>query len=177
MVAEERFDGGGVVDAMAIPRLPSGLIVGRFDPPHLGHSYMIDWAAARVDRLAVYVNSGVADAAPGELRAAWLSELHPQVAVVEVRHSLRTDWGDQELWQRWIDLFRRHWPYDEGPHAVFSSDPYVDGIAARLGAVPVVVDAERATVPISATMVRTAPAEHLERLAPPVREWVRRNWC
>lgn len=158
-------------------RHPTGLIVGRFDPPHLGHSFMIDWAAARVDRLAVYVNSGSADRAPGELRAQWLAELHPHVAVVEVRHSLRTDWGDEELWQRWIELFRGHWPYDEGPHAVFSSDPYVDGIAARLGAVPVVVDAERAAVPISATMIRSAPAEHLHRLAPAVREWVQRNWC
>lgn len=155
----------------------TGLIVGRFDPPHLGHSYMIDWAAGRVDRLAVYVNSGAADAAPGALRAGWLAELHPQVTVVEVRHALRTDWGDEELWLRWIELFRGHWPYDDGPHAVFSSDPYVDGIAARLGAVPVVVDPARATVPVSATMIRTSPSLHLDRLAPPVRRWVEQHWC
>ena len=27
---------------------PTGLIVGRFDPPHLGHSFMIDQATATV---------------------------------------------------------------------------------------------------------------------------------
>jgi hypothetical protein len=59
---------------------------------------------------------------------------------------------------------------------VFSSDPYVDGIADRLGARAVVVDAARETVPVSATMVRTEPAAHLHRLAPPVREWVQANW-
>ena len=36
---------------------PTGLIVGRFDPPHLGHSYMIESAAAQCERLVVFVNS------------------------------------------------------------------------------------------------------------------------
>lgn len=158
-------------------RFPTGLVVGRFDPPHRGHSFMIDWAAERVGSLVVYVNSGPADAAPGRLRAGWLDELHPHVSVVEVRHDLPTDFGDERLWERWMELFRRHWPLDDGPHAVFSSESYVDGIAGRFGAEPVVVDAERATVPVSATMIRAAPAEHLRHLAPPVRDWVTRHWC
>lgn len=159
------------------PVYRTGLIVGRFDPPHRGHSFMIDWAAERVGSLVVYVNSGSGDAAPGPLRAGWLDELHPGVDVVEVRHDLPTDFGDELLWERWMELFRRHWPHGDGPHAVFSSDPYVDGIARRFGAEPVVVDAQRATVPVSATMIRTAPADHLDLLAPPVREWVTQHWC
>jgi cytidyltransferase-like protein len=155
----------------------TGLIVGRFDPPHLGHSFMIERAAERCERLVVYVNSSTArDAVPGELRAGWLAELHPDVEVREVRHALRTDFDDEELWQRWMDLFRRHWPHHDGPHAVFSSDPYVDELARRFDAEAVVVDADRLAVPISATMVRTSPADHLDRLAPPVREWVEANW-
>jgi len=38
-----------------------------------------------------------------------------------------------------------------------------------------VVDAERVTVPISATQIREAPADHLDRLAPSVRAWVQAN--
>ena len=49
------------------------------------------------------------------------------------------------------------------------------GSVLRLRADEVVVDAERTHVPISATMVREAPAEHLDRLAPPVRDWVERH--
>jgi HTH-type transcriptional repressor of NAD biosynthesis genes len=155
----------------------TGLIVGRFDPPHLGHSFMIDWAAARCDHLVVYVNSSVErDAVPGSLRARWLADLHPDVDVRPVWHRLRTDFGDEDLWRRWLELFRSEWPVDEGPHAVFSSDPYVAELASRLGADPVVVDAERAVVPVSATMVRDAPGDHLDRLAPAVREWVEANW-
>jgi cytidyltransferase-like protein len=155
----------------------TGLIVGRFDPPHLGHSHMIEWAAQRCEMLVVFVNtSSDRDAAPGHLRAGWLAELHPHVTVIELRHRLATDFDDEHLWAKWMALFTEMWPHDDGPHAVFSSDAYVVELASRFGAEHVVVDAERITVPISATQIRTDPGAHLDRLAPPVRTWVRANW-
>lgn len=153
----------------------TGLIIGRFNPPHLGHSYMIDWAAERCERLVVFVNTREGELVPGRLRAAWLADLHPHVTVVQVVHDLPTDMADPDLWRRWMDLLRSTWPFDEGPHAVFSSDPYVDELARRFGADAVIVDPERATVPISATQVRDAPGDHLHHLAPPVRAWVEAN--
>lgn len=157
------------------PTHPTGLIVGRFNPPHLGHSYLIDRAARRVDRLVVFVNTRDGELVPGERRAAWLAELHPDVTVVEVRHDLDTDFADEALWAKWMALFRSRWPLADGPHAIFSSDPYVASLAARFDAEPVVVDADRVAVPISATQIREAPADHLDRLAPPVRAWVLAN--
>ena len=155
----------------------TGLIVGRFDPPHLGHSYMIEWAAGRCERLVVFVNSSVErDSAPGALRAAWLAELHPEVTVIEVRHRLGTDFDDEDLWRRWMSLFSEQWPHDEGPHVVFSSDEYVVELARRFDADHHVVDPDRAMVPISATQIREDPAAHLHHLAPPVRAWVEANW-
>ena len=153
-------------------RFRTGLVVGRFDPPHLGHSHLIRWAAARAGSLVVYVNTRTGEAVPGSLRAGWLAELHPDVTVVEVRHSLGTDWGDEDLWARWLALFRSHWPLDDGPHALFSSEGYGGELARRLGAASVVVDPDRLAVPVSATMIRTEPLAHLHHLAPPVRDWV-----
>ncbi len=154
----------------------TGLIVGRFNPPHLGHSHMIRWARERCGELVVFVNTRAAEAVPGSLRAGWLAEMHPEVRVVEVRHDLDTDFTDEALWARWMELFWAHWPLDSGPEVVFSSDPYVEDLARRFGARPVLVDPDRATVPVSATMVRDAPAEHLDHLAPPVRAWVEAHW-
>ena len=136
---------------------------------------MIDWAAQRVDRLVVFVNTRDGELVPGKLRAQWLAELHPRVTVVELRHDLETDFGNEELWVKWMALFRSRWPHDSGPDVIFSSDPYVDGLAARFDAMPVVVDADRVAVPISATQIREAPADHLDRLAPAVRAWVQAN--
>jgi nicotinamide mononucleotide adenylyltransferase len=137
---------------------------------------MIEWAAARCGHLVVFVNTGTRDAAPGDLRVQWLAELHPDVTVVQVRHELATDFADESLWARWIALFRDHWPLPNGPHVVFSSDPYVAELARRLGAEPVLVDPERRTVPVSATQIRADPAAYLHRLAAPVRAWVEKEW-
>lgn len=124
----------------------------------------------------VFVNTRAGEVVPGELRSRWLADLHPGVAVIEVRHDLDTNFDDETLWERWMALFRDHWPHDDGPHAVLSSDPYVADLAERFSAAAVVVDADRSTVPVSATLVRNAPADHLEFLAPPVRRWVEANW-
>ena len=164
-----------IIGAMADRTHPTALIVGRFNPPHLGHSFMIDWATARVERLVVFVNTRDGELVPGHLRAGWLADLHPRVTVVEVRHDLDTNFDDEALWAQWMALFRDRWPHDDGPHIVFSSDPYIDELARRFGAEAVIVDADRTTVPISATMIRESPADHLHRLAPNVRVWVETN--
>ena len=154
----------------------TGLIIGRFDPPHLGHSYMIEWARERCERVVVFVNTRDGETFPGELRAAWLQQLHPDVDVVRVIHDLDNDWNDEGLWARWIQLLRARWPHDVGPHVVVSSDFYISELARRLGAEPLVCDPERANVPISATLIRNDPATHLSKVAPVVREWIEENY-
>ena len=138
---------------------------------------MIEWAAARVERLVVFVNCRSTDAVPGSLRAGWLAELHPDVVVVEVGHELDTDFGDPGLWAEWMALFRSRWPHPDGPHVVFSSDHYVNELADRFGAEAIVVDPGRRAVPVSGTLIRTDPAGYLDHLAPDVRAWVEANWC
>jgi HTH-type transcriptional regulator, transcriptional repressor of NAD biosynthesis genes len=164
--------------SFASDRPRSGLVIGRFCPPHLGHSHMIEWAEARVEHLVVFVNTRTGEPVPGPLRARWLADLHPTVTVVEVAHDLATDWNDEELWSRWIALFRRCWPVDlgAGPDVLFGSETYTAEIARRLGARAVSVDPDRRAVPISATAVRENPAAHLDRLAAPVRAWVEQMW-
>ena len=116
-------------------RPASGLIVGRFCPPHLGHSHLITSAAAQVDRLVVFVNTRDGEVVPGELRAQWLADLHPEVSVVEVRHDLDTDFGDEELWRRWISLFRARWPEELGGRGP-GGRVLVGPVRRRTGAAP-----------------------------------------
>src|SRR5699024_400960 len=101
-------------------RPATGLIVGRCNPPHPGRSHMIEWAAARCDRLVVFVNTRAGELVPGPLRAQWLAELHPDVTVVEVAHDLDTNFGSEALWTQWMELFRSRWPHATGPDVVFS---------------------------------------------------------
>jgi HTH-type transcriptional repressor of NAD biosynthesis genes len=150
----------------------TGLIIGRFCPPHLGHSHLIDVATEKVARLVVYVNARPREPISGELRAHWLTELHPHVEVVLVEHDLETNFDDEELWDLWMTMLRDHWPHESGPDVIFSSEGYGSELARRFGAREVSVDPERSTVPISATMIREDPLRHLDLLAPSVRAWI-----
>ena len=53
----------------------TGVVIGKFYPPHRGHKYLIDAAAARVEQLTVVVCGKLEQLLPGELRAAWLREI------------------------------------------------------------------------------------------------------
>ncbi len=137
---------------------------------------MIDWAAERCQRLVVFVNTRDGEAVPGHLRAQWLADAHPRVRFIEVNHSLDNDWANEELWAKWMALFRQRWPHPSGPHAVFSSDGYLSEIARRFDAASIPVDPERLSVPISATQIREAPGAHLDLVLPAVRCWIEDNW-
>ena len=155
----------------------TGLVIGRFCPPHLGHSHLIARAAEQVDRLVVFVNTRDGEVVPGTLRTAWLAELHPEATVIEVRHDLDTDFDSEVLWAKWMALLTVSWPGPgTRPDVVFSSEGYGNELARRFGTEAIGVDPGRVTVPISATMVRDAPGDHLDQLAPVVSSWVEEHW-
>ena len=59
-----------------------GLVVGKFHPPHRGHKYVIDSGMAQCDELHVIVCKKPREEPRGELRAAWMQEMHPTARVM-----------------------------------------------------------------------------------------------
>jgi HTH-type transcriptional regulator, transcriptional repressor of NAD biosynthesis genes len=155
----DRSREGGVI------RWQHGLIVGKFRPPHKGHSFLIQTALEQVERLTLIVSSRASDPIPAELRAAWLRELFP---TIDIRVWVATgyDPNDSELWAR----LTRRW-LGEAPDVMFSSEGYGGEYARYLGCDHVCVDHERTVVPISASHIRTQPLAHLDYLEPPVRAY------
>jgi cytidyltransferase-like protein len=68
-----------------------GLIVGKFYPPHKGHSFLIETALKQCDDLAIIVCVKKEETITGKLRAEWLQELHPQARVPP--SATRSGWG------------------------------------------------------------------------------------
>lgn len=147
-----------------------GLIVGKFYPPHRGHKYLIDTAQAQVDELHVIVCRKPGEDPPGELRAAWLREIHPRAHVLLIDDIY--DENDSRVWAensiRWLGFV---------PDVVFSSEAYGPGFAQCLGCEHVFVDPPRRTVPISGTQVRADPLRSWEYLEPPVRAYYAVRVC
>ena len=147
-----------------------GLIVGRFYPPHRGHKHLIDTARAQSDELTVVVCGREGESPAGELRAAWLREIHPDVRVMLIDDA--HDAQDKRVWaENSIRLIGR------APDVLFTSEEYGDEFARHLGCRHVQVDRERAAVPVSGTRVRADPLGCWEFLEPPVRGFYAARVC
>lgn len=135
--------------------MTTGLVIGKFLPPHAGHAHLIGVAAAGVDRLSIVLFSKSHEAIPGLLRERWLRELFPAVDLHHVAEEHPVDIADPACWSFWIAAIRSALP--RGPDLVFSSAVYGEELARRLGARHVPVDPGRLAVPVSGTAIRERP--------------------
>lgn len=135
------------------------MILGKFMPVHRGHQHLIDSARNRVDHLTVLVCSLESEPIAGHLRYEWVRELYPDVNVVHCDDENPDQPEDHpQFWEIWLASIRRFIP--TGPDYVFTSEHYGDELASRLGARHILVDIERNTVPVSATMIRERPMDN-----------------
>lgn len=154
-----------------------GLIVGKFYPPHAGHRYLIEAAAAACTRVTVVVAPSRRESIGLDERVAWLREDHagtPHVRFVGVWCDLAVDYDSEDAWRAHVAIFRDAVglaPVD----AVFSSEAYGAELARRFDAVHVGVDPDRTAVPVSGTAVRADPVAHWDLLTAPVRAWFARR--
>lgn len=143
-------------------RYGHAVVIGKFYPPHRGHKLLIDTALSRSDRVSVIVVRKEGQRIPGELRAAWLREIHPRAEVLLIDQGTLAD-DDSRGWAAatigWIGR----------PDAAFTSESYGEPWTRAMGCDHVLVDMERARVPISGTKVRENPLAAWEFLEPPVR--------
>ena len=147
-----------------------GLVIGKFDPPHRGHTLLIETALAQVDVLDIVVCARNENLIPGDLRAAWLREMHPGTNVVAVQ-----DFGEDDNSARWAEYTKQ--TLGRSPDVVFTSEDYGEAFAKHLGASHVMVDRGRTQVPVSSTQVRLDPLGHWEDLSPVVRAHFCKRVC
>lgn len=159
-------------------RYGAGVVVGKFLPPHAGHHALIEAAEAACDHVTVVLFGKSDEPIALDLRRDWLAAEHPAVRVVAAIDDHPVDYHDDATWQHWVDATRALLATAGGaasPDAVFSSEPYGDELAHRLGAVHVAVDVARATHAVSGTAVREDPFAAWEHLRPRIRaHFVRR---
>lgn len=147
-----------------------GVAVGKFLPPHLGHSYLIEQALAGCDQLTVMVIDRQEYSISAKLRQQWLQAMHPKACVVIVHDTL--DDNDSPGWARHTIKFLGY-----TPDVVFSSEAYGERWAKAMGCRHVLVDKARRVVPISGTEVRADPWKNWKYLHPVVRAYFCRRFC
>ena len=153
-----------------------GFLLGKFMPPHAGHQLLVETALGLVDELTVLVCWLPDDPIPGPLRVAWMRELFPRARIVE--HGAPVPQAPQEhahFWPIWRGIVRGAHP--EPIDLVFASESYGNRLAQEVGARAVLVDPERAIIPISASEIRADPMTHWRCLPSVVRHYFARTIC
>jgi HTH-type transcriptional repressor of NAD biosynthesis genes len=144
----------------------TGVVIGKFSPPHAGHSYLINTARSQVDHLTVIVCERDDQPVDGATRAAWIREIHPDVTVIVTADDIADDRGDEtsQAWaERTVSLL------GIAPDVVFTSEAYGEAYARYMGSRHVSVDPGREVFPVSGTAVRADPAAHWQFLQACVR--------
>lgn len=140
----------------------SGVAIGKFNPPHLGHLHLIVQAAAHVERLYVFLCDRPDQTISVQLRHQWLQDVVPKNVTVLVTPddlpAANEPWADRVL-----EVLGQQ------PDLAFTSEEWGPGWAALMGAEHVLIDLERASFPISGTALRTDLRSNFEWLVPPAR--------
>ncbi len=154
-----------------------GLVIGKFLPPHLGHKYLIDFAAGFVNDLTVLVCTLEKQPIPGSLRFDWMRRTFGSVRVIHHPDENPEEPADAEtpeqFWALWRASILSH--LDAPPDYVFASEPYGAKLAEVLGARFIPGDLPREMVPISGTALRGHLGIHWEYLLPAARPYFARR--
>jgi NadR type nicotinamide-nucleotide adenylyltransferase len=153
---------------------PHGLIIGKFYPPHGGHQYLIEQAAARCTQVTVLVMAAACETVRLADRVRWLRAACaglPCVAVAGVRCDVPVDFESDAIWAAQVAVMRAALERNGRPpvDAVLSSETYGDELAARFGAKHACVDPGRTTVPVTASQIRADLAGSWDDLLAPAR--------
>jgi NadR type nicotinamide-nucleotide adenylyltransferase len=156
--------------------MTTGLVLGKFLPPHAGHVFLVEFARRFADELTVVVGSLAAEPIDGALRHRWMTELFPGVHVLHLEEELPQTPDDHPgFWALWRTALRRCHPAPLD--YVFASDAYGARLAEELGARWIPLDPAREMLPVSGSAVREDPLRHWNRIPGVVRPHFVKRVC
>lgn len=140
----------------------TGVTVGKFNPPHLGHQHLITAGARCVDQLTVVLCDRPDQTIDADARRRWLVDASPtNVDVIITPDDIPTA---NEPWaERVLQLLQR------SPDRAFTSEDWGPEWAALMGAEHVAVDDDRRSFPISGTALREDLGANFHWLVPAAR--------
>lgn len=155
-----------------------GLVIGKFYPPHKGHSYLIESALQHADEVTVIVCERKDEKIPGALRAQWVKEMHPGVKVLLIEDLVNDSLAGaspEEVSRAWADYTLKILSY--APDVVCTSEEYGERWAKFLGSKHILIDMDRNKFPVSGTKVRENFLRYWDFLGGPVKSYFAKRIC
>ena len=156
--------------------MTTGMLLGKFMPPHKGHLYLARFAENYVDDLYIVVGSLKDEPIPGDIRFEWMKELFPNATVIHLDEELPQKPEDHpDFWKLWEKALLRVLP--SKPDYVFAGEDYGEPLAKTLGAEFIPSNMGRDIIPTSGTEIRDNPFENWEHIPEVVRSYFLKKIC
>lgn len=137
---------------------------------------LIQRALDACDVVYIVVDNIMDEVIPVARRIKWVRQQYPTAVVLTQRHPLPQDPSETPLfWDIWREELLRLLPHPID--AVFASEQYGARLAKELSADFVMVDHDRLTVPVSATLIRQDIIGQWQNLAPAAQNDLRKVIC
>lgn len=136
-----------------------GLVIGKFYPPHKGHTYLILEAAKQCDYLFVLVLGNRFESLEVDQRVKWLREEfkdHKYIYFVGQMNDTPEDYDSPAIWKAHVEQMQSALRkiFHGKIHKVFTSEAYGEELANWFEAENVVIDQSRSKVRVSGTACR-----------------------
>ena len=145
---------------------PTGLVVGSFNPPHMGHIRLLSVASDLCETVIVQVSKSPIDILSVEekvilLRKNLFPKMNFEFIIFEDEMYHLTEKGEdnvvinQEYWDFYISELSKQLAFiNKYPVVIISSEEYAEGIANQIGCESIRYDTKRELTLISSTQVR-----------------------
>ncbi len=148
----------------------TGVILGKFMPPHLGHVALIRTASYLVDRLTIILSASDSDPIPPAIRQYWVEALFPQARVIVCNNGKKPLASDSKKWAKIIRGFHPA-PIDR----VIGSEEYLVDLAKNLQAQHFILDPMWMAYPANSEEIRKDPFANWESIPSYVRPYFQKR--
>lgn len=144
--------------------MSSGLVLGKFLPPHKGHEFLINFAKEQVDRLYIVVDNISNEIISIKTRMDWIKKICPAAVVLTLKKQLPQYSEEADnFWEQWENGLKEILP--EKIDCVFASETYGEMLARVLQAEFKMVDLERKNVCVCASDIRKNPFQYWDYIS------------
>jgi NadR type nicotinamide-nucleotide adenylyltransferase len=148
----------------------TGVILGRFMPPHEGHVALIRTASYLVDRLTIVLSTSDTDPISPAIRKNWMEELFPSAVVIVANNGQNSRPSNDPEWAKIIRGFHPE-PIDR----VIGSEDYFADLAKALNAQHFILDPMWMAYPANSIEIRENPFVHWQSIPDYVRPYFQKR--
>lgn len=154
----------------------TGLVIGKFLPPHKGHQYLFNFAQQYCEHLIIVVDSIEGQQIDPEVRRDWIAKTMPQATVIALKDFMPQDPSETpQFWPIWKNTLLQC--VGGKPDVLIAAMDYGWELSKQLDCQFIPCDIARESIPICATEIRDNPMLHWKYIMDSAKPYFMKKVC